>query len=58
MVELVEQLASASPSDAPEVDLRTYKGLVPPWNDWPHLAARGRHWAQVLTRGRLAGDPA
>jgi hypothetical protein len=55
LVEVVERLAGASPSDAPEVDLGTYKGLVAPWNDWAHLARRGRHWAQVLARLRLEG---
>ena len=53
LVEVVERLGAASPSDGPEVDLRTYKGLVAPWNDWAHLSARGRHWAQVLARLRL-----
>lgn len=57
MVEAVERLASGVPADVVEVDLRTYKGLVAPWNEWPHLATRGRHWAQVLARGRLARDP-
>jgi hypothetical protein len=55
LVEVVERLASAAPSDAPEVDLRTYKGLAAPWNDWTHLAARGRHWAAVLAEGLLGG---
>ena len=36
-----------------EIDLASYKGLVPPWNDWGHLAARGRHWAGVLAAGLL-----
>jgi hypothetical protein len=56
LVEVVERLASAAPSDRAEVDLTTYKGLVAPWNDWAHLAARGRHWAEVLARAGLAGD--
>jgi hypothetical protein len=55
VTEVVERLAAARPSDAPEVDLRTYKGLVPPWNDWTHLAARGRHWATFLAQWRLGG---
>lgn len=55
LVEVVERLASAAPSDAPEVDLRTYKGLVAPWNDWAHLAGRGRRWAGVLAQARLSG---
>jgi hypothetical protein len=53
--EVVERLAAASPSDAPAVDLGSYKGLVAPWNDWTHLAARGRHWASVLARVQLSG---
>jgi hypothetical protein len=55
LVEVIERLAAAAPSDAPEVDLRTYKGLVAPWNDWEFLTARGRHWASVLTTGLLGG---
>jgi hypothetical protein len=55
LVEVVERLAAAEPSDRAEVDLSTYKGLVAPWNDWPHLAERGRSWAKVLARARLEG---
>jgi hypothetical protein len=54
-VEVVERLGAAEPSDRAEVDLATYKGLLAPWNDWSHLAARGRHWAGILARGRLTG---
>jgi len=53
--EVVERLAAAAPSDAPAVDLRSYKGLVAPWNDWAHLAARGRYWASVLAGTQLRG---
>jgi hypothetical protein len=55
LVEVVERLGSADPSDRAKVDLTTYKDLVAPWNDWSHLAARGRHWAQVLARQQLGG---
>lgn len=55
LAEVVERLAGAAPSDASEVDLRTYKGIVAPWNDWAHLAARGRHWAAVLAKTLLGG---
>ena len=54
-VEVVERLSAAAPSDVQDIDLGTYKGLVPPWNDWSHLAARGRHWAGVLAAGLLGG---
>jgi hypothetical protein len=55
MVEVVERLAAAAPSDAPAVDLNTYKGLVAPWTDWEYLAARGRRWAAVLGASTLEG---
>ena len=55
LVEVIERLGSADPSDRAEVDLSTYKGLVAPWSDWAHLASRGRDWAEVLSRATLAG---
>jgi hypothetical protein len=56
LAEVVERLAAASPSDRAEVELRAYKGLVAPWNDWRHLADRGRHWAAVLAASLLRGE--
>ena len=53
LVEVIERLARATPSEKAQVDLRTYKSLVAPWNDWDHLAARGRHWARVLSGASL-----
>jgi hypothetical protein len=50
LAELGECLGAASPRDLPEIDLRSYRGLHPPWNDWGHLAERGRHWATVVAR--------
>jgi hypothetical protein len=55
LVEVVERLAAASPADAATVDLATYKGLVPPWDDWGHLATRGRHWSGVLAAVQPGG---
>lgn len=57
LAELVERLAAASPSDSAEIDLKTYRGLRPPWNDWDHVMQRGRHWAQVLARVALEEEP-
>jgi hypothetical protein len=54
LVEVVERLAEAHPADRPEVDLDTYRGLQAPWNDWGHLQARGRTWAQELAGVLLA----
>lgn len=48
LVEVGERLAEAEPTDAPDVDLRSYRGLKPPWNDWGLLRERGRHWAEAV----------
>jgi hypothetical protein len=50
LAELGERLAVAAPRDVAEIDLRSYRGLRPPWNDWQHVVARGRHWAQGVAR--------
>ncbi|HEX3532240.1 MAG TPA: hypothetical protein VH988_34700 [Thermoanaerobaculia bacterium] len=48
LAEVVERLGSARPVDAAEIDLASYRGLRPPWNDWQHVTSRGRLWARVL----------
>jgi hypothetical protein len=57
LVELVERLAAGAPSDGASVDLKSYRRLVPPWNDWQHVAARGREWARLLAPLPLGGAP-
>ncbi len=49
LVELVDRFGAARPADRESVDLTTYKGVRPPWNDWKYLEERSRFWA-----GRLA----
>jgi len=46
--EAVERLRAAQPRDLAQVELTTYRRLIPPWNDWTHVAARGQAWAVVL----------
>ncbi len=48
LVEVVDRLARAEPSDQNRIDLSTYRGLNPPWNDWGHLKARGRYFGELL----------
>lgn len=55
--EVAERLAAALPRDAAEIDLLTYRGLQPPWNDWNHLRSRGREWAPVVARTALENHP-
>src|SRR5437870_1110375 len=37
LAELSERLAAAAPKDRAEIDLKQYRGLRPPWNDWQYL---------------------
>lgn len=55
LAEVVDRLARAAPEDLAAVDLTTYKGLIPPWNDWEYLRRRGHDWAARLAGGLLAG---
>ncbi len=48
LAEVVERLAAAAPRDLAEVDLKSYRGLAEPWNDWGHVVSRGRAWAARL----------
>ncbi len=53
LTEVAERLAAAAPLDLAAIDLASYRGLRPPWNDWAHLVTRGRHWAIVIARVAL-----
>jgi hypothetical protein len=55
LAEVIERLGSGQPVDASEIDLASYRGLVPPWNDWEHVTARGRAWAETLVDLLLGG---
>jgi hypothetical protein len=55
LAEVAERLGSAEPLDVAEIDLATYRGLQPPWNNWQYVTTRGRIWARVLA-GLLFGQ--
>jgi hypothetical protein len=56
LAEVVERLGAAQPIDVAEIDLTTYRGLRAPWNDWRHVADRGRAWSRVLAELLLNGE--
>ncbi len=56
LVEVIDRLARAAPSDQSGIDLPTYRGLVSPWNDWEHLKSRGRHFGALLASLTLPRD--
>jgi len=49
IVELIDRLGAARPADLAAMDLKNYKGVVAPWNDWKHLEKRSRFWASRMT---------
>lgn len=55
LAEVIERLGAAQPVDEGGIDLATYRGLAPPWNDWSYVVDRGRFWARVLAH-RLLDD--
>jgi hypothetical protein len=57
LAELVERLAAALPVDTAQVELSRYRAVRPPWNDWRHVATRGRMWAPLVARLVLEGGP-
>ena len=57
LAEVSERLAAAKPPDLAEIDLNRYRGLRPPWNDWNHVASRGRFWSAVVARVVLEDLP-
>lgn len=56
LAEVIERLGAAQPVDGAEIHLPSYRLLKPPWNDWDHLARRGRDWAQILSAMLLHGE--
>lgn len=50
LAEVAERLAAGTPADIAEIDLKAYRGLQSPWDDWQHVVARGRSWASVVAR--------
>lgn len=57
LAEVSERLAAAKPADLAGIDLRRYRGLRPPWNDWNHVATCGRRWAPIVARIVLEDTP-
>jgi hypothetical protein len=55
LAEVAERLAGAVPADRATIDLKQYRALKPPWNDWQHVVSRGRSWAVVAARVALEG---
>lgn len=57
LAEVSERLAAAKPRDLAGIDLTSYRGLRPPWNDWDHVTGCGRRWAPIVARVALEDTP-
>ena len=52
--QLCKQLAEPKPYDLEEHDLRKYRGIEPPWNDWTHVCANCTKISEVISE-RILG---
>jgi hypothetical protein len=54
-LEIAKTLAEPNPYDLDTIDLSSYKGIRPPWNNWPHCESICKRWglefAEVLLKG-------
>ncbi len=57
LAEVAERLGAAATSDLARVELGTYRGLRPPWNDWDHVTSRGRGLASVIASIAMEEPP-
>ena len=57
LAEVAERLGGAAPGDLAGIDLKSYRGLREPWNNWMYVASRGRTWAPVVAQAVLADEP-
>jgi hypothetical protein len=53
---VVVRLSNPEPNDLTEVDLREYKGIVAPWNDWHAVAAQCRALAVAMVEASPEGS--
>lgn len=51
LMTVVTKLADPDPYDLTDVDLREYKGIVPPWNDWAAVKEQCRAIAVAMVSG-------
>ncbi len=50
MVSIVVKLAAPDPYDLTEVDLREYKGIISPWDDWAAVQRQCHSLAEAILR--------
>jgi hypothetical protein len=56
LAEVAERLAAGAPTDVAKIDMKAYRSLRAPWNDWSHVVTRGQFWARVVARVALGAD--
>jgi hypothetical protein len=52
LISVLVKLAAPDPYDLTDVDLREYKGIIPPWDDWRAVVSQCRSVAlEMLQKG-------
>ncbi len=52
LVSIVVKLTAPDPYDLTEVDLKEYKGIIPPWDDWASVERQCRSLAEEILRNK------
>jgi len=55
-LEIAKALAEPDPYDLESVDLREYKGVKPPWNQWSRVEETCRSFGTLLAEALLRGE--
>ena len=50
LISVLVKLAAPDPYDLTDVDLREYKGIIPPWNDWRAVESQCRSVALEMLK--------
>ncbi len=50
LISVLVKLAAPDPYDLTDVDLREYKGIIPPWNDWRAVVSQCRSVALEMLK--------
>jgi hypothetical protein len=54
--EIAKARAEPQPYDLDSIDLRTYKGIQPPWDDWLHVESVCKRLGLQFADAILSGD--
>jgi hypothetical protein len=55
-LEIAKALSEPLPFDLDSIDLRVYKGIKSPWDEWPHIESVCRRFGLQFAGALISGD--